>query len=415
MKRETIPAAVLAVFLALSPRAAADPEISGVLETSAQAAAGAGGADSFSGGFEEYSNVRLKASVGERGTVHAAVNLMAAAGQTAQYAALLSAASGSAPLPVTSFVAGENYAAALELERLYFRVDYGGLDVDAGLFRLAFGYGQAFRPMDFLSPPNPLLPDARPRGVLGAAASVYPSDTSRIKVFAVSGANPFATDGGGAMVGAAADVHGVKASLEGLYAFEAPSGGHGRGVHYAGLAAKLEAGAGIVLDALYAIDPDTWAGPDGLQASLGVDYSFGDFYVVAQYLYNGPGALDPEEDLSSLYSSPAWFKTAPLTRTYADGVEAAELYRKNYVYAAARYAFDDYTSSTLSVVSSLDDLSFSPALTVEHEPFQGMAVSLTCRVPLDARSFSSGGEYGELGPVNTGARASVTLKAKLRF
>ena len=44
-----------------------------------------------------------------------------------------------------------------------------------------------------------------------------------------------------------------------------------------------------------------------------------------------------------------------------------------------------------------------------------MVLSCRCRLPLDPRSFSSGGERGELGPDNSGSLASVELKAKLRF
>ena len=39
---------------------------------------------------------------------------------------------------------------------------------------------------DFLSARNPLLPEARPRGVLGVAASAYPSDLARIEAFAAA-------------------------------------------------------------------------------------------------------------------------------------------------------------------------------------------------------------------------------------
>jgi len=407
MNRAAASLACLLVFASSGAYADA-PDWSGSVESSACASAGAGGADDYSVGFEEYSNLRLKAEAGERGTVYAAVNLISGSGS---YLPPESA------LVYTAFTSGDNYAAALELERLYFRVAGEAVDVEAGLLRLAFGFGLAWRPMDFLSPPNPLLPNARPRGVLAAVLSAFPSPTSRIKTFAVAGEDPFAAYGDGSVLGIAADAHGSRASLQGLYAFRTPTADKDLGLHYAGLSVKIEAGAGLVLDALYAYDPTEDPGPSGLQASLGLDYSLldGDLYVLGQYLYNGPGALAPGDELSGLYSSPTWYDTAPLEREAAAGVEISQLNRRNYLYLALLYRFDDYTSSTLSCAAGLDDLSFSPALTVEHEPFQGMTISAICRVPLDARSFSADGAYGELGPANTGSFASLTVLAKLKF
>jgi hypothetical protein len=118
----------------------------------------------FSFGSEEYANLRLKARAGEHGTVHAAVNFIAAAGYFA--------------VPSSSFAKAQGYATAIELERLYFRAAGSSLpfDIEAGLMRLAFGYGVAFSPTDFLSLRNPLVSEARPRGRLALAATVYLED-----------------------------------------------------------------------------------------------------------------------------------------------------------------------------------------------------------------------------------------------
>ena len=416
--RSLVLAALVLAGAAVYPDA---PDISGTIESASEAAAGAGGAPGFSLGFEEYANLRLKASAGERGTVYAAVNLVALAGAPADLAARAAEAADLAgyALPVTSFVTGENYAAALELERLYIRIRGESLDLEAGLLRIPLGYGLAWRPLDFLAPPNPLVPNARPRGVLGTVVSAYPSETARVKAFLAAGADPLESGGEGTVLGAAADVHGRRASLLGLYAFQTPSSGHSRGIHRAGISAKLEAGAGIVLEALYEYDPDADPGPEGLQAALGLDYSFldGDLYVLGQYLYNGPGALAPGDDLGDLYDSSGdpWYETDPAERIPAAGMTIAELNRRNYLYSALTYRWSDYTRSTLSWALSPDDLSFSPDLTIEHEPFQGMTVSLSCRAFLDPRSLSGSGNYGELGPVNTGRYASLGLRARLKF
>lgn len=399
-------AALILAGAAAHPEA---PDISGTVESVVEGAAGAGGAPGFSLGFEEYANLRLKAAAGERGTVYAAVNLMAASG---------SYLPPSAVLAQTAYLAGENYAAALELERLYLRVRGETLDLEAGLLRIPLGYGLAWRPLDFLAPPNPLVPNARPRGVLGAVVSAYPAETARIKVFLAAGADPLETGGDGTILGAAADVHGNRASLLGLYAFQAPSSGHSQGLHRAGISAKLEAGAGIVLEALYEYDPDDAPGWGGLQAALGLDYSFleGDLYILGQYLYNGPGYLAPGDELGDLYDSvDPWYETAPADRTPAAGVTIGYQNRRSYLYAALAYRWSDYNRSTLSCAVSPDDLSFSPDLTLEHEPFQGMTVSFSCRAYLDPRSLSGTGRYGELGPANTGRYASLGLRARLKF
>lgn len=408
-----LPSAALAalVLLAAPLAARADaPAFSGILQSAAAASAGAGGAEPSSLGFEEYCNLRLKASAGERGTVYAAVNLVAASG---------SYLPPEEAIALTAFVAGENYAAALELERLYVRITGEALDVEAGLLRAAFGYGQAWRPMDFLAPPNPLLPDARPRGVLGAVVSAYPSRTARVRTFIAAGADPTETDGEGTTLGISADVHGNRVSLQGLYAYRSPDAEYARGLHVAGASVKLEAGAGIVIDALYTLDPSGNLGWGGLKAGLGADYSLfgGDLYILGQYLYNGPGALAPGDDIGDLYDSPtdAWYETAPVDREAAPGVTLAELNRRNYLYAALQYRFDDYTRASLSCAAGLDDASFLPALSMEYEPFQALTLAWSCRLPLDARTFRSYGDYGEFGPANTGSWASLTFTAKLKF
>jgi len=81
----------------------------------------------------------------------------------------------------------------------------------------------------------------------------------------------------------------------------------------------------------------------------------------------------------------------------------------------AQYSFSDYTRAGLSCLAGLDDLSFSPALSVEHEPFQGMTVTVIARAALDERTLTGSGERGELGPERAGAYASVSATAKLRF
>jgi hypothetical protein len=202
-------------------------------------------------------------------------------------------------------------------------------------------------------------------------------------------------------------------------------------VHRFGLSVKVEAGASFVLDTLYILDTAVvdsgyyydreWNGLQGLEASLGVDYSIfdGDLYMLCQYLYHGGGALESGDTLDRLYypTSGDWSDYAPAGRAafLRRDIPFSELNRKNYLYTAFTYRFNDYTSSTLSCVTSLDDLSFSPLAQVEHQLFQGLTLGLSLRVPLDRRTFSDSADYGELGPTQTGMRFQTVATAKLKF
>jgi hypothetical protein len=413
-----------AAFCAALAAGAEGPLISGLVETrigadlEADYPASGGGA---AYGAEQYANLRLKADLGERGTVNAALNLVAAAGSYAPRSPL----TGALAAP---FVAGSGYAAAMELERLYYRVQGESFDVDAGLQRLAFGFGQAWAPTDFLASRNPLFPDARPRGALALAASIYPGETWKARAFAAAGRDPLASDGNGIVAGLSVEGHGRAASVQALYAIEADGPDAGSATHRFGLSLKLEAKAGIVLDALYALDGDwlstgdyfdrKWSALRGLEASIGADYSLagGDLYFIAEYYYHGGSALDPGESLDRLYLDGAsWSDKPPESRFPDAALPLGELNRRDYLYAAATWRLDDYTSSTLSCVASLDDASFVPSLSIDHEPFQGVSLGLSCRVPLDARSFSPEGSLGELGPRHAGTYCSLTAKARLKF
>ena len=214
--------------------------------------------------------------------------------------------------------------------------------------------------------------------MLALAATAYPTDEWKLRGFAVAGSDAEKYDGTGTILGAAADLHTDQASVQAFYAWEA--GEPEDDVHRIGASLKVDIAVGLALDALYTIDGsrDGW---EGLGASLGIDYSFldGDLYALVQYLYNGDGSA-----------------------------ATTELTQENYLYGAFIYRFNDYTNATLDFVASLDDASAQPALTVSHEPFQGLTLSLSCRVPV-------GDDQGELGPTLTGTRLLVTAKVKAKF
>jgi len=326
---------------ALAAVAGAEPVISGLLLSRLESTGDPDAVGEYAVGLEEYANLRLKADAGDRGTVYAAVNLVAASGSLADPAAM---------------DAGQNYSSAIELERLYVKIRGPAVDLESGLLRLPFGYGQAFRPTDFLNPPHPLIPDARPRAVLGGSLAAYPSDASKLRGFVALGPDPGQSDGGGAVFGAAADHNADRFSVQALYALRTPESAATDPLHRGGLSVKAEAGAALVLDAMYSWDGAALDGWDGLRGAAGADYSIldGDLYLLAQYLYNGPRLLD-----------------------------AGTLPEVHYLYAQAHYRLDDYTAAGISALTALDAVSYVPAVSVEREFFQGCTADLRLSAPAD--------------------------------
>jgi hypothetical protein len=373
-------------------------EFSGVLDSTVNMGAGAGTAPDFFYGLEEYANLRMQAKLRDGISFYGALNLTAAAGSSAAAAAALGAGNSAVypGLGASAFTAGENYAAGLELERLYFRLKGESLDFDGGLMRIAFGYGQVFGPSDFLNPKNPLVPDARPRAVLGGTLSAYPLDSFKLQLFGAAPKDPLNIEGNGGLAGLSGDKHWDKASVQALYAFESPVEGARWGIHRCGLSLKADIELGFAVDLLYTYNREADTGIDGLSFSGGFDYSFldGKCYVQAEYLYNGA-------------ASSTSVRSGNLTGFSGE----------HFLYTGLTWLYSDYTRFTLACLAGFSDISFVPILSAEHELFQGFTLSLSAQAPLDRDLFS--GDRGELGPIPPGAsggsRFLLTAKARLRF
>ena len=185
------------------------------------------------------------------------------------------------------------------------------------------------------------------------------------------------------------------------------------------LSVKLEAGAGIVLDALYTLDPSAESRLEGLQASLGADYSLfgGDLYVLGQYLYNGPGALAPgDEPRRSLRFSGTLVRNSARRprsgcRRHACRTQPQELHLRGSPVPYRRlYA-------GLSVLRRQSGRRFFPSRADRGTralpgPDAGLVLP---RSPGRPQLLRSSGGYGELGPANSGSWASLTFTAKLKF
>ena len=390
------------ILFALSSGLSAQ-ELSGVFDSTVNYTAGAGDAPDHSFGIEEYANLRLRVKTGERANFYAAFNLIAQAGNYLD-AGLLGTLYLSPHYGYALQVYSQNYIAALELERLYFRINGDYFDTEAGLLRMNFGYGQVWGSSDFLNSRNPLLPNARPRGVLGTNVSFYPTDSLKLMVFAAAPRDPLESEGGAIIPGFSLDQHWARASVQGLYAFETPLADSERGIHRFGLSLKADLELGFVLDALYTYNPAMQASIDGLSAGAGFDYNFfgGDLYLLFEYLFNGP-------------ASSTAFRTNNLMGRM----------NYNYLYGSVLYRFNNFTSLSLSALFCFNDLSFQPIAAFDYEFFQGFSMNVTVRLPLDQKVFS-GGKAGELGPIppgfdlngnpiNSGARAIVNAGVRLKF
>jgi hypothetical protein len=364
--------------------------VSGILDSTVAFRAGAGDDPAFSYGFEEYANIRFQTKLRDKGAVFGAVNFIAAAGDYAAAGAGL-------------LTPGQNYAAAIELERLYFRLNGEAVSFDGGLLRLPFGYGQVWGPSDFLNPKNPLKPDARPRAVLGAGLSWYPADELKLLGFCAAPRTALGREGEGWLTGVSLDQHWEKASLQFLYSFESPQNDSNQGMHRAGMSVKADLKIGLVTDLLYTYNHEAKTRLDGLSYSIGFDYSFfdGNLIVLAEYLYNGATSS---------------------TSAGHGGIFSNE----NYLSTSFTWRFSDYTNATVALISSFNDVSFMPIISLSHDLFQGAALNFSAQVPLDRDLFSGDGNRGELGPlppdelqlllpIRMGRYFNCSVSLKLRF
>jgi hypothetical protein len=391
------------------PHASRSAVYSGNLDSRLSLAAGAGSAPAFSWGLEELANIRLQARIGEA-AFYGAVNCIAAAGSFARAPEALALLAPQSPFSASfapaALVNGENYRAAIELERLYFRLRGESLGLDLGLMRLAFGYGQVWGSSDFLNPKNPLAPFSRPRAILGTAVSAFPAGDIKLQLFAAAPKNPFTDTGEGLVFGLAGENHWQSFSAQILYAYETPQenyqnvrgdtvpAGSTRGIHRFGFSLKADIAIGLVADALVIWNPDSGISMDGLSAGAGFDYSFGggSFYVLLEYLFNG---LD--SSTSRKYNALTGFSN------------------RNYLYTLLHYRFSDYLSLGLSTAASFDDGSLTPGASLDYEFFQGMSLNVTARVPLDRDLFTGNGAKGELGPGAAQSYCGLEAMVRLKF
>jgi len=386
---------IILIFLLTSNYLYAQLTVSGILDSTVSFNAGAGDGQDFSMGIEEFANIRFQARR-EKFAIFGAVNLLAASGDYAVNAAGFAASKSDYPLAYTSYVAGDNYVAGIELERLYFRLISEHTNFDSGLMRLPFGYSQVWGSSDFLNPKNPFKPDARPRGILAVAFSWFPVDQIKFLAFCSAPRDPYSKDGGGSLFGLSLDRHLGIMSIQSLYSYETPDTGSELGLHRIGLSIKADLILGILLDALYTYNHEIKTAQDGLSFSLGADYSFfdGKLILLAEYLFNGENSSTALEHGGSFINI-------------------------NYLYTGLTIVINDFTNFNIAIISGLDDISFTPIINFNHDLFQGAVLTITMQVPLDRDLLTGDGNRGELGPIHPisgiGSYFNCSVRIRLRF
>ncbi|MDR0527718.1 MAG: hypothetical protein LBG79_07900 [Spirochaetaceae bacterium] len=326
-------------------------------------------------GIEEFANFRLESGIKDKAVFFAAFNAIVLSGLMAE-----SVQSGG------GFVIGESYAAALELERLYFRANGGIFDVEAGLKRLAFGFGQVFAPSDFLNSRNPLFPDARPRAVLAGSCEFYPNDSIIIEPFVSTSKNPFYSNGTGAVAGISGIYNNSSAYMETFYAFEA--GENSNNIHRVGFSFKTDIVIGFWVDALYLFVQQLNMNETGLSFSAGADYSFfnGKCYTLFEYMWSGSSSVTAK------------------TKKNIYGFEG-----QNYLYGVFRFNFNDWTNASAACLAALDNFSCTPILSVEYGLFQGFTLVFQTQVSVAKESDA------EFSPEKTKTLCTANIKARMRF
>jgi hypothetical protein len=361
---------------------------SGLLDSTVSLRAGTGDRPAFSYGVEEYANLRMQVKLRELATIFCDVNFIVSAGDPAYIAAMMPGLTTNGGIAA----AGKSYFAVIEPERLFFRINTDVIRLDGGLLRLPFGYGLMWKPTDFLNPVNPLLPDARLRGVLGAGLSWYATDTLKLAAFGAAPRNVFSRSGEGGHAGLMFEQRWDKIDMQVIYFFESPRTGSKYGIHRAGISLKADLVLGLVLDALYSYNHEQGTGIDGLSLSAGFDYSFfkGDLIILAEYLYNGSSSSTSKKGGGSFVN-------------------------EHYLYTGFTWRFNDLTSVGLAFISGFSDISFIPIVSFNRELFQGAILICSAQIPLDRDLFSGDGNRGELGPFSRGRYFDFNVKLRLRF
>lgn len=403
-------------------------------------------------GLDSLTNLRLRADVGEYLSFDLAVNINLLAGISTDVYKLLylqkvySDAVSDVANPRLGFLSipfyyKSTYIGGFELERASFKVGNDFFDYEMGLMRLARGFGYAFSPNDLFNPKNSYNQNARLEGRLAAQLTFYPKDMWKVQLFGVAPDNPLETQGWGIKTGISSQFSISKFNFAFMYVLALPEIEYGADPtkyrllktvssdfeQIVGFSMKCDVELGLFIDAVYRFDhrffknkrfyDRSFRGYDGLEAAIGVDYTFaaGKVYWVLEYMFYGPAALDYGEPISNLYRNTGWETKTLTSRVFHEDKKPGNFLRHDYLFSMVRGKANDYLFVGGSVMIGLDDGSWILTPFVEIEPFQAFTVSLQLLSFFDLHRFHKELPMGEFGPVNTGTFHAVKICAKFKF
>jgi hypothetical protein len=115
---------------------------------------------------------------------------------------------------------------------------------------------------------------------------------------------------------------------------------------------------------------------------MGGDYSFvdGKLIVLGEYLFNG-------EASSTAFGFGGYFPN------------------RHYLYSGFTWIFNDFTNMNAALISSFDEFSITPVITVNHDLFQGAVLTIMTQMPIDRDTIDGINSY----------RLFVSARLRLRF
>jgi len=196
-----------------------------------------------------------------------------------------------------------------------------------------------------------------------------------------------------------------------------------------GFAVKADIEIGLYVEATYRLERralregsyygKALEGYEGLEAVLGADYTIPglDLYLLAEYLFYGPGHVDWGKSLDTLYTTTAWENAPPVDRPALLDLTKKPLpfARHDYVFLMSRYSLRQDMSAGVSCLAGLDDLSALVTVFGEYEAVQGLTLQASLLVPVDRKLFDRSADPGEWGSTSLGFHQMLGLEAKVRF
>jgi hypothetical protein len=452
MKRYTIVLLLLVITFSLAAKKKSSVRLNGRYDTMFSAIHARTYPDmkygEFNWNWSNSANLRIKTRIGEYMSFGFALNLdfsvpvdgsndvtisQALAAVTPQTIASL-------PLLLENF-----YLGSISIDRLWLKGGNDWFEIEAGIVRLARGYGYSFSPIDFFNTRNPLDPEAPRKGKLAFITTFYPMPLWKIELFSVAPDNLIQNQGWGFNFGAATIFSLGKVNFEFLYNLvlpeikflEEPANigypeySNNDFTQILGFSLKADIEVGLFVDAIYrfehrAFRTGEWYGKpfygyEGLQAAIGVDYTIaGKVYLLLEYMFYGSGMLDWwNKDLDSIYdnSFQHWTATKPLLRIGQLNQEKKlqTFLRHDYIFGLVRVKINDYVSAGASYLFGADDQSAVLQAFAEIEPVNAFSIKVMGLLPLDWHMIDQSKPVGEFGSTNIGLLHSWSVTASVRF